>query len=93
MVYSVRMNHLKAVKISKKIKIEAKVLKGGDLLNWCIPVTLSVNGKNGGAVRIPQKFLKKLEWEPGKTEVDVQITEDGSKLVIELSKELKVKAS
>lgn len=88
------MNNAKVIKLKKVLKTKQRISKGVNVLNWCIPVTVNKNGKRGGAVRIPNRFLERLGWKPGQTQVEVAITEDGNKLVIEkFAKQPQEKAS
>ncbi|HJT25304.1 MAG TPA: hypothetical protein VJ873_12060 [bacterium] len=55
--------------------------------------TVTKNGINGAAFRIPQKFNEVLKWKPGETQVYVTLTDDGKVVVEPVSAELKKAAS
>lgn len=82
------MNVLKVVKLKRRKKQKEGVVV--TLLR--AKVSISKNGLNGAAVRIPQTYLRELGWKPGETECYVTLQED-RKILVEPVKAEKEKAS
>lgn len=83
------MNQLKVEKIKRRMNAS----RGGDLLDLRTIATVSKNGNNGAALRIPQLFREKLNWKPGETRVYLTLSEDGKVIVEPIEKAQPAKAS